>query len=60
MRLAVARLRRGSSRAAGEPQGRELDGKAQAIVRPPAQRDDGEISRAGFVTATVARLEVGG
>ena len=39
----------GLQQAAGEPQGTELDGKAQAIVRPPAPRDDGEVSRAECV-----------
>ena len=33
----------GLQQAAGEPQGIELDGKAQAIGRPPAPRDDGEL-----------------
>jgi len=39
----------GLQQAAGEPQGTELDGKAQAIVRPPAPRDDGEVGRAECV-----------
>ncbi len=41
----------GLQQAAGEPQGTELDGKAQTIVRPPAPRDDGEVGRVKCVMA---------